>query len=214
MTTRPTAQHFLSSFLMAYDQARSSLSEELWEAICNSWDKWNRFMMYKTGPKPAGVEKSVLERTAEGMALEYYEREPLRLDGILHSKTESDFSGFPFPILIAIEHENDYRGFGEEIVKLLTVRSPLKVGITYTFFEVASNRSEKRERAFEKIRRVALTDFDKINQAAREDESSEYLFLVGDEFELRKFRWHAMIFSAGRGPAESKFVPAERARAA
>jgi hypothetical protein len=37
------------------------------------------------------------------------------------------------PLAVAIEHENDPRGFEDEMDKLFSVRSGLKVGITYAW---------------------------------------------------------------------------------
>jgi hypothetical protein len=69
-----------------------------------------------------------------------------------------------FPVAAAVEHENDPDGFDREIKKLLTVRAPLKVGITYALRDQGSaqplicNRVEAAIRdAFNSIKPRLLT---------------------------------------------------------
>lgn len=75
-----------------------------------------------------------------------------------------------------LEHENLPRKFYEEIRKLLSVRTPLKVGITY-----ALNEQGNYQRIPDRIRATVKEEFHKINGLIGEDPRTEYLFLIGLE---------------------------------
>jgi hypothetical protein len=213
MSRGPTAKEFLSKFLEAYHEAWDGLSPQMREQVWTHFHDWNLFMLWRSGKRPEGLEKSVLAGTAERLDLEYYEAEPLRFDGAFYDKAQAGKHRFPFPILVAFEHENDHRGFDQEIVKLLSVRCPLKVGITYTLLDDAgANTPEKRKNAIEAIRRMVISDFNEISAVVKEDASSEYLFLVGAEERPRSLEWYAMTFSSGQDPETVQFVPTQRSQ--
>lgn len=76
-------------------------------------------------------EDSVIRQTAQDLNLIAYRGEPLHIDAIFTTTKQWDW----FPINVAIEHENDPRGFHGEINKLISVRSSLKIGITYSIID-------------------------------------------------------------------------------
>jgi len=138
-------------------------------------------------PKP-WIEESVLAKTAKRLGLRYHTREMLRLDAIFSLGAEW------FPIIVAIEHENDYRGFVSEIIKLLSIRSPLKVGITYLY-----SREGREQTAIAHIEKLIAENFRNIAKIAPENERSEYLFLVGAENSSAPkqiSRWYSLDFHA------------------
>ncbi len=74
---------------------------------------------------PSGSPRSVLEETANALDLRYWPREPLRLDAVFCRQDHEVVGDFPFPIAVAVEHENNYQTFEQEIAKLLSVRCQL-----------------------------------------------------------------------------------------
>ena len=118
--------------------------------------------------------KSVTQRTADKLGLEYCDVNQLQFDGLLCAKgCKSPFS----PILSALEHENVHPGFDTEIWKLMSVRCPLKVGITYSINE----RNGKRHLLLEQLRERVMRHFEAVNHVVGEDPSTEYAFLLGCE---------------------------------
>lgn len=208
--SKPTALEFVSKFLEAYNLTWTSLSQDEQKEIWVDKDKWNRLMLWRTARRPCNLDKTVLERTADAMGLEYYEGEPLHLDGAFYSKTHALAHRFPFPIIVAFEHENNHRTFDDEVVKLLSIRCRLKVGITYTQLEGAANTARGRQRALEDIHQMILRDFNQIAEITGEDALSEYLFLIGVEIRIHSLQWQALTFSAGNGTAGSSFSEAQR----
>jgi hypothetical protein len=156
-------------------------------------------MMWKTDPKPEPLQHSVLASTAMRLGLEYWEREPFRLDGVFYEHGAAVAQNFPFPILVAIEHEFHRRGFDTEIARLLSVRCPLKVGITY------SPRS-KFEENLSRLKASITSLHEKIGGSVGEDPKSEYLFLVGIEKEPFDLAWWALSFRTIDGPRDSEFI--------
>ena len=114
---------------------------------------------------------------------------PNPADAVFHAKNSQSW----FPIQVAIEHENDPRGFRDEIQKLLSIRSRLKVGITYALIGEGS-QSNLQRRVEEDIRREF--DFAIANDLPQEDGTTEYLFLLGCEINVRELLWCKLIFNA------------------
>jgi hypothetical protein len=101
---------------------------------------------------------------------------------------------------VAIEHENDPRGFRDEVQKLLSVRCPLKVGITYALTGDGS-QPDLQSRVEGGIRR----EFAAANALSQEDGATEYLFLLGYEVNDRELQWRKLIFNAANGPEGQMF---------
>jgi len=130
----PTAKKFLEAFILSFAEncELCKIDAARWRQIWIDPGSWNPFMFWKTGqPHPLPTGASVLAKTADKLHLECYEGEPFRLDGAIYDRDHPPQGNFPFPIVVAFEHENNHRGFDDEICKLLSVRCPLKVGITY-----------------------------------------------------------------------------------
>lgn len=197
-----TAKTFCDSFLKSYDKARAAFTNDRW---IHAWRfEWNALMLWQpteTFRPPPEIQKSVLAETAFELGLSYRNGEPLRLDAVFSSQQEQTW----FPMLVAIEHENDCRGFESEVTKLLSVRCPLKVGITYTY-----TSSERRQKYLEDIQQVIGEAFAKISSAVGEDQKTEYLFLVGAEVHEREkeLSWYALSFRGSEGPQNQIFQPA------
>ncbi|MBW4022614.1 MAG: hypothetical protein HIU92_05645 [Proteobacteria bacterium] len=118
-----TAERFLTHFTALYDEQRAALSDEEWGIVWGDASSWSSFMIYD--------EKSVVRKLAETLNLTCFNGEPMRLDAVFTPTAKYDW----FPIAVAIEHENNHRGFHGEINKLLSIKCPLKVGVTYSIIE-------------------------------------------------------------------------------
>src|ERR1700722_8003160 len=174
----PTAKAFRDAFIASYDRFRRAYSAD---------DRWRDcWELHPTEPVlarpsqsdrlPPEIQESLLTQTAREMGLRYSAREQLNLDAIF-SSTRSSQEHEWFPILVAIEHENDRTGFETEVDKLLSVRCPLKVGITYSLY---SEEAQVQGR-LQEIATCVGERFKEIRSAIEEDPKTEYLFLVGVE---------------------------------
>jgi hypothetical protein len=141
---------------------------------------------------------------ANDLGLTCHPGEPLRLDGVFTSADAPRWEWFP--CIVAVEHENNPSTFGNEVRKLLSVRCPLKVGITYAM----SSDTRDPTRLCAGIAAEITKPFGLVNQLLPEDGSTEYLFLVGVEMPVgqRELAWHSLHFRAGDGlRIDQKFEP-------
>ncbi len=201
LTREPlTAKSFCDAFLASYSMVRARFADEKrWQEIFTT-RAWNTIMLWQptaTYCPPQEIELSVLAETARRLGICYDNGEPLRIDAVF--STEKCW----FPMLVAIEHENDWRGFESEIRKLLSVRSALKVGITYT------GDTAKGQEFREKLAQTIEEDFAEESLIIGEDPKTEYLFLVGAESEKKEIScWYSLHFRADTGARNLRFVPA------
>jgi hypothetical protein len=193
----PSAIQFGHAFLRSYAECRVALADTAWHETWRSPDRWTALMLSEGA--------SVIAKTAECLKVEYRKREPLRLDAVFCcNKSAHLHLSPPFPVLVAIEHENDPDCFDEEIRKLCLVRCPLKVGITYTLGGPSIDHALERER----IRCGIVKWISRMNRIIGEERTTEYAFLVGSEEEkLKELQWYALIFSASDGPGAQQLVP-------
>lgn len=198
-----TAEMFRIAFLTSYSKVRGSFApDKRWKEM---WGRpWKGLMLARPGEAhllPDEVKGSVLADTASRLGLRYPSergnREPMTFDAIFVKPTENND---PFPIRVAIEHELDWKGFDNEIKKLLYVRCPLKVGITYT------GDSSKGQEYRSKIAAWIHEDFEEIELV--EDPRTEYLFLAGAESDNFEVSWYSLEFNAQAGPQKRDFQPA------
>ena len=115
-----SAKEFREKFLDSYRMARESHRDE-WDAIWTDTARWSNLMIYDPG--------SVVKSVAEGLHLKCHQREPLSFDAVFVKPTNPPWDWFP--VVVAIEHENNPKTFDGEVKKLLSIRCRLKVGITY-----------------------------------------------------------------------------------
>lgn len=183
----PTAATFRDSFLGSYDEVRKAF-ETSTEWSLKGWALWTELML--------AHPSSVLDKTAQKLRLHYWPGEPLRLDAVFSQSEESWF-----PVVVAIEHENDWRRFvREEVTKLLSTRCCLKVGITYTWDDARAQECR------ETIARDIEAYFDK--SVIGEEPTTEYLFLIGRESEKKEIScWYSLDFQARTGPRNRTFQP-------
>jgi hypothetical protein len=100
-------------------------------------------------------------------------------------------------MLVAVEHENDSRGFEQEVQKLISVRSRLKVGITYTRYRNYENCDEALRLICEETIRPT---WDRVLMSLGEEhKDTEYLFLIGHEKEAKELKWYYKSFRASDG---------------
>lgn len=199
----PTAKAFRDAFIASYFNVCDRFTEVEW---VERWSprQWNLVMLWPTTEDYNPPRQSVLAETAASLGLNYANGEPLRLDAVFSSQREN----FPawFPILVAIEHENNCYGFVSEVTKLLSVQCPLKVGITYTY-----SRAEKRLEKLEGVERTIWENFERISSVVHEGQGTQYLFLVGSEISEmpRRVSWYFLEFLASDGPGNQTFQPVE-----
>lgn len=130
---------------------------------------------------------SVIRRIALN-DLTCFPKEPMHIDAIFTSTERWDW----FPIEIAIEHENNPRSFHGEINKLISIASPLKVGITYAIEENSIDSVKN------KIQDDLINSFKKRRCICNEE---EYLFIIGveDIAKKREIKWHYAIVKPESG---------------
>jgi hypothetical protein len=198
-----TADEFCHAFIASYDNIRECFPvKETWHECWRSSP--SSFILARplaSNCLPSQIKKSLLTQVAQKLGLCYSACEHLRLDAIFST------GEYWFPIQVAIEHENECRGFESEIRKLFSVRCPLKVGITYT-------RTKRAEcsGALQVIEKAIKENFDAVSAVIGEHSSAEYLFLVGAELtenEMEISTWYSLRFGASNGPGNQTFQPVE-----
>ena len=142
-------------------------------------------------------DDAVIRKVAPRLGLRCLRGEPFRLDAVFRLENDKPW----YPPHVAVEHENNPHGFRTELRALLSIRCPLKVGITYTLTSDVGRTgslSALRDTITRDIRE-AFAAFDALN---KEDPNAEYLFLVGSEEEPYELRWFSQSFRSGTGPPE------------
>lgn len=187
------ATDFYTAFLQAFGRMKIRFDDAQWESRWTNTKDWSKLMIYD----PDAVIRAVADSFDADLAC-WAERpyEPLHLDAVFHVKNSRSW----FPIGVAIEHENAAHTFSDEIQKLLSVRCPLKVGITYSLISDGS-QADLQARVEDEIRR----EFAAANALTQEDDTTEYLFLLGYEVTHRVLQWRKLIFNAAAGPAGQSF---------
>ena len=195
--TGPTAREFCDAVVDSYTKVRVRFPDRerwrhVWAAL--STQLW---LALPSEKPPDEAPLSVLSETAASLHLVYAAREQLHLDAIFSSKETW------FPIVVAIESENVHTTFEQEIRKLLSVRCPLKVGMTG--FNTSPAGEAKKLQAIE---RTIKAKFREISSVIQEDPNSEYLFLVSVEFNGEKeiSNWYSLDFRASEGPLNKTFM--------
>ena len=186
MQEPPTSKEFLSHFMGALGQCLPETDEGRSEA----WKNLTAFMTGKQS-KSSGfwppIEKCVLPLIAERLGLGY-QHEYLNLDLVFFPKDD------PWGNFIAVEHENEIRGFGEELEKLMSVLAPLKVGITYEGSKKASDLEAKIQKYFETRHR-----------SVQDAPETEYLFLLGVTRNPKVLAWKYLTFKSFNGMQTKQF---------
>jgi hypothetical protein len=199
-----TAAEFLQKFLESYRERRERFTDEKWGEVWGSgW--WNSFMMWRTGqPEPLG--RSVLVLTAEKLGLRYAEEEPLTLDIVMYRGEQFERPHDPrLPATVALEHENDRRSAWREIEKLLSVRAPLKVLITYTQGAELPIDEDEGKRRLRMLHGVVREHKKRAEKIAGREEGAEYLIIVGHEGQTQSMWSYAMSFGSAQDPPEAGF---------
>src|SRR6266571_3416465 len=191
-----TARDFVARFAEAYAECRGCFPDrDQWNLVWTT--HWNRFVLWNP---VAPQTKPLLRLVAEKLDLVWWDREPFRLDGAMVPADHRVVGSCPLPLLVGVEHENDLRTFVQEILKLVHVICPLKVGITYLVAGTAPPSSVAVSDSQNQIRRLAQTALSDRNQHVREDPATEYLYLLGVESQMRECEWSALTFTAAAGP--------------
>lgn len=202
----PTARSFRDSFIASYLKVRAAFANQWNEPM--PYRQWNELMLSRpteTARLPKEINASVLAEVAKRLSLcypsNYPNRQPMTFDAVFSEHSErQDW----FPIRVAIEHENNCIDFWSEICKLLSVRCPLKVGITY----ITGSRDHRSVLA--KIEEAIRSNFALVAEIVGESPAAEYLFLVwGGLPDKPKEVWYALDFRASDGPARKTFQPVE-----
>src|SRR5580658_3153210 len=94
-------------------------------------------------------------------------------------------------------------------MKLLSVRCPLKVGITYSRLDGQENTDGNRLGVRERIHADITEALSRVRDAIGEDPATEYLFLIGAEEKPTEMSWFALSFTAADGPGPSGFLRAD-----
>jgi hypothetical protein len=187
---------FCNKFIEAYQECRAAFDRDRWPEIWK-WH-WNNFMLWN--PESPQI-KPLLRIVAEKMNLKYWEHEPFRLDGAFILSDSKPIGNYVLPIIVAIEHENDLRTFIQEITKLAHIRSPLKVGITYTSAVPGPVSQQIIISSQQRIKETVIEISNSLNKWISEDPKAEYVYILGVESQLLELDWYALHFMAGTDPA-------------
>jgi hypothetical protein len=194
----PTPREFCDAVVSSYSKTRAMFPDvERWRQVrAQSTTQLWMALPSENHLLPEETQLSVLGRTAASLKLTYAAREQLRLDAIFSVKETW------FPIVVAIESEIVYGTFEQEIKKLLSVRCPLKVGMTG--FDTSEREEKRRLLAIEEMIKV---NFNQISEIIEEAPATEYLFLVDVELNIQKeiSRWYSLDFQASDGPQGRTF---------
>jgi hypothetical protein len=193
-----SAKDFCAKFITAYRAAREHHRTD-WEAIWMDTRRWSGMMIYDA--KPYQENDAVVRTVASQLGLKCYPREPLSFDAVFVKLDTPSWDWFP--VLVAIEHENNPHTFDDEVKKLLSIRCPLKVGITYA---LSSDTRGNPADIHGKIARSIENRFNTIKGEVMEDAETQYLFLIGSEVERgqRELQWFSLEFRAGDGPRKNQ----------
>jgi hypothetical protein len=183
------AVDFLTAFREYYDEARKRKSEIEWRNNWHNTRDWSQMLIYD--------EDAEIRKVAPRLGLQCLRGEPFRLDAVFQLANDKPWC----PPHVAIEHENNPHGFRTELRALLSIRCPLKVGITYTLRSDARS-AEKLSALRDTITRDIREAFAAFEALNNEDPDTEYLFLVGSEEKPHELRWFSRIFCSVTGPTE------------
>jgi len=186
----PTAEEFRKKFVEVFNECCEEARRYSFE---EAWKNWTAFMTGKKTKFDTWDKRAVLPTVAEQFGLQS-EHEFMRLDVVLYKKGGC-------PLAVAIEHENDPRGFETELDKLFLVRSRLKVGITYAW-----NGGQK----FVKVKddlgdRILKYCKYYASNLPPEPPETEYLFLLGNEETQKSISWYYISFEVKRGLEKNSF---------
>jgi len=189
-----TAVEFSAAFVACYQEARRRWDLE-WQRIWATDPAWSGLMIWEPD--------AVIRQVAERLELQCFSGEPLHLDAVFHAPGDR---WRWFPIRVAVEHENAWPSFDQEVRKLLSVRCPLKVGITYTLSGHVSGDRSRLPALHAMIAGAISREFAAASAVIREDPATEYLFLIGSEEERdQELVWRQLAFRADSGPRDATF---------
>lgn len=195
-------ENFIDAFRRAFQEARHRLAAE-WDTTWSTQTNWNHLMIQTTAdlnPRPP----TVVEHTAKLMDIKCWPGEPFSLDAVFVPKECRREGPYPYPILVALEHENEVSGFDNEITKLHYIRCPLKVGITYAL--MGKNNALPRTSEYQtQIGATAARVAAELARYTRETPETKYLFLVGSEESPRTLTWHALEYGASDSPRSANW---------
>jgi hypothetical protein len=190
---------FVKAFLAAYEYCEGLFSSEQWNELWAEPSSWSNFMLWKAVPPQS---RSVLALTAENMQLKYWDREPFRTDGAFARTGYKTIGNIPHPIVAAIEHENDFNSFSQELTKLSYLRCPLKVGITYCLLSAIGNGNKPDARRDQIVEWICEIEG---RMEVREDPQTEYSILLGVENRKRHLQWMSLAYTAGETARSGKW---------
>jgi hypothetical protein len=184
---------FCAAFNKEYAATRLMYSKEEWKHVWDSNEAWNHLMLWN--PDPPQV-RPLLELVADEMGFEYWNKgEPFRIDAAFVHEDRRVPGSVPFPMLVAIEHENAVNTLEEEMAKLLHLRCLLKIAITYP--PPGARNGPQVVLWQDKIKSWAQKMEASLGRYTGEDPAAEYLFLLGVEEEPQLHVWNALSFSSG-----------------
>ena len=94
-----------------------------------------------------------------------------------------NFQKYDWNLKVAVEHENDYRLWMDEVIKLAHINCPLRVVIGYVHIEENRQKTEEKKKAI--LKRVAEVLNNNIDAwkaviSANNTNPSEFLIILGD----------------------------------
>jgi len=194
----------MARFLESYAECRAQFaSEKSWHEIWSN--HWSHFILWNPMPPQ---QKPLMKVFAEKLSLEWWDGEPFRLDGAMVPRTWDSVGNYRLPILVAVEHENDYRTFKQEIVKLAHIVCPLKLGVTYLLVGPKGRDQERETSLLAEIHATVSRTLSQRKTYVSEDPNTRYMFILGSEVRTEEFAWHYLSVSAGEDPNDARWMSA------
>ena len=184
------------------------LNDLSWSTCWESDSQWSTFLL---GTKTSSSELSPLGnyfkaqlgesfgyRSEDGLVdLSFFDTsKSFRFSTLDNDWKAQTFERVDYPVsyLALIEHENKIYTSWQEIAKLSCFRAPLKVLITYYSSDLLT--PEEKDKELGMLRSSFHQVLSQASAAFSENNTTEYLLIVGDKIE-HALQWDYLVFDAG-----------------
>ena len=183
-------------FWKDFSEKVMSADSEYRKLLCENWTKSGDFTNIISG-----IIKGIIEKGYRNENITV-QPEYLRIDIPAWQSNNHDqefvdiaprFKKYDWNLKVAVEHENDYRLWMDEVIKLAHVNCPLRVVIGYVQAENDRDKTiKKQESILHSVAEILNNDIDawKSVISANKDNKSEFLIILGDVKVKKEDRCH------------------------
>lgn len=138
---------------------------------------WTEFMLSSNGYLKKVMENISSKKLKLFFRRNWNDTDCLYLSGDEHAGDGGDLNGVESRVEVVIEHENIFSNIGNKMEKLIHIKSPLKILITYAPYQ-ADKGVNKNLLA---IKNMLSDIWEKVDDSGHlMDEGSEFLIIIGD----------------------------------